>query len=173
MSHVEEPPVPGASQTSTPKPRAPAPSALQTPLAPAPRLAKEPCRVNAENPSVSLPAGERYRLIVKGCGPVPARLKKKRPLVNVRVMGKQYALIRWGVTCDGEAILPLRVVRVCIDLADPSADVEVIVEQRPPRSRAKKAPDRWETSLRARPTLGGYQPPKAAFRRKRIPSKTQ
>lgn len=159
---VQAPPISAPAST----PRAPA--------APASKPKKGPCRVNAEQPSVCLPAGERYRLVIKGIGPMPARLRKKRPILDVRVMGKQYALVRWEVTVDGEAILPLSAVRVCIDLVDPAADIEVVVERRPAGARPKQAPERWRTRRTPRPTMGGYRPPKAAYRKsRRIPPRTQ
>lgn len=105
---------------------------------------------------------------------MPARLRKKRPILDVRVMGKQYALVRWEVTVDGEVALPLSAVRVCIDLVDQSAAVEVVVERRPPGSRLKQAPERWRTRRTPRPTFGGYRPLKAAYRKSpQIPRKTQ
>lgn len=143
----------------------PAPPPVRpTPFAPTPKPPKEPCRVNAANPSVCLPAGERFRLTIRGCEVKPAR---QRPVVTVRAIGKQYALIRWEVMCDGQTELPASSVQVCIDLVDRKADVEVVVERRAANARPRQAPKCWRTLRSPRPTTRGYRPPKAAIAKPR------
>ncbi|KAF0098717.1 MAG: hypothetical protein FD144_4236 [Rhodospirillaceae bacterium] len=157
-------PIQGPPPGSATKAPAAPPPGRRAPPAVAPRPPKEPCRVNAANPSVCLPAGERFRLTIRGCEVKPAR---QRPVVTVRAMGKQYALIRWEVMCDGQTELPSSSVQVCIDLVDRRADVEVIVERRAANARPRQAPKCWRTLRTPRPTTRGYRPPKAAIAKPR------
>lgn len=154
----------GLSSGSTIKAPAAPPPVRRAPFAPMPKPPREPCRVNAANPSVCLPAGERFRLTIRGCEVKPAR---QRPVVTVRAMGKQYALIRWEVMCDGQTELPSSSVQVCIDLVDRKADVEVIVERRAANARPRQTPKCWRTRRTPRPTTRGYRPPKAAIAKPR------
>jgi hypothetical protein len=117
----------------------------------------------AGSAEVEVPAGGQYRMVVVGCGPVPARLRRKRAVAEAVVLGANYALRRWGITCDGEAVLPLRTRRVRLTLFNPSRTLEVTVERRPEGSRKKYAPRRWIAHRTARPTKGKRTHPRPAI----------
>jgi len=74
---------------------------------------------------------------------VPARLSKKRPIMEAVAVNERYRLESWGVTSGGETVLPKKTLEVRLELLDLTAEVEVVVEERPAGSRKKYAPKRW------------------------------
>lgn len=74
---------------------------------------------------------------------VPTRLSRKRAIMEAVAVNERYRLESWGVTSDGETVLPKRTLEVRLELLDLTAEVEVVVEERPAGSRKKYAPKRW------------------------------
>lgn len=94
---------------------------------------------------------------------VPARLARKSSILEVVAVNERYRLQAWGVTSDGETVLPKRTLEVRLDLQDPTAEVEVLVEERPAGSRKKLAPKRWIKRNLQRPLDEKWRRPKAAI----------
>lgn len=104
------------------------------------------------------------RLIVKLLNrTVPARLTKKRAILEAIPVNDRYRLDGWGVTSDGETVLPKRTAEVRLELRDLTAEVEVIVEERPAGSRKKYAPKRWIQRRLERPRPDKWRRPRAAI----------
>lgn len=119
--------------------------------------------LNRECPSATLLAGgyHQSRIVVKGCGAVPTQLPlRKRVFVEMMAAGKVKRLMATGITCDGEAVLPKRVIRVRLELKQLDAEIVVTVEQRPAGSRKKYGPKRWLVRRTERPVRGGVRRPK-------------
>jgi hypothetical protein len=103
------------------------------------------------------------RLVVRGCGPVPSRLRRKSVIVEMLALGLNSRLAGLGITCDGETVLPKRTVQVRFELLDPAAVVEVIVEQRPAGSKKKYGPKRWIKRRTERPVKGRFRRPRPSI----------
>jgi hypothetical protein len=102
-------------------------------------------------------------LVVRGCGPVPTRMPKRKPvIVEMDALNGQYRLTCRGITCDGEMTLPAKTTLVRFTLIDLEAAVSVTVAGRPDGSRKKKEPKRWITRRLVRPNAGKYRRPKPA-----------
>jgi hypothetical protein len=108
--------------------------------------------------------GQRQsRLVVRGCGPVPTRPARKFIIVEATAMGKNSRLAGYGITCDGETVLPKRTTQVRFELRDREATVEVTVEYRPAGSRKKYGPKRWVKRRIEKPVKGRWRRPKPSI----------
>lgn len=155
-------PAHGVEAPAHPAPQRAAPVPL--PISPRPPRGRHTATLSKSAPRVrfEITAGLQHRLIVLGCGPVPTRLRRKRPFLEVRALGQRYALARWAVTCDGEAVLPKSAAVVWVELTQLDATIEVIVERRPSGSRKKYGPTRWIDRRSQRPVKGRWRRPAAA-----------
>jgi hypothetical protein len=118
--------------------------------------------LSKENPRVRLlsygDTDDQERLLVSGCGPIPARLKsKKKVIVEMLARGLRSRLAGRGITCDGEMVLPLRTEEVWLELMAPGAVVEVTIAERPRGTRKKYGPQRWLVRRLERPVPGRYR----------------
>jgi hypothetical protein len=117
--------------------------------------------LSKENPRVRLLAygdtDDQERLLVSGCGPVPARLKRKNVIVEMLARGLRSRLAGAGITCDGEMVLPLRTEEVWLELMAPDAVVKITIANRPRGMRKKYGPQRWIVRRFERPVPGRYR----------------
>jgi hypothetical protein len=114
--------------------------------------------------SLQTRGADQSRLVVRGCGPVPARMpKRKAAIVEMVALGKHYRLAGRGITCDGEMVLPKSTTQVRLELIDLAAEIEVTVEPRPQGSRKKYGPKRWIKRRTERPVTGRWRRPKPSI----------
>ena len=93
---------------------------------------------------IKAPGHKQSRMVVRLLDrTVPTRLSRKRAIMEAVAVNERYRLESWGVTSDGETVLPKRTLEVRLAFLDLTAEIEVVVEERPAGSRKKYAPKRW------------------------------